>query len=119
MKQSTISLLVFGIYLAVLSLCLLFWPALFLHLGFESAPMPWVAITGYLLGLLAFFYFMAVVSANSVFYSWTVFARLPLLPFSLLLVLMDAAPSVMLLLGLIDLLGAVWTAWALRHERQG
>lgn len=116
MKNSKTTILVFAYYLAIMSAILLFWPSLFLYLGFDSTPMPWVAICGYLIGILSFLYFMAAHSGNRQFYSWTVAGRVPLIVFSLVLVAMGLAPPVMILLGLVDTLGAIWTAWALRCD---
>lgn len=117
MKDSTLSMKVFGGYLAVLSFFLLFWPSLFLHLGFENVSNPWVPTLGYVVGALAFFYFMAVREKAKTFYSWTVRARLPLILFFAVLVVLDRAPPIMLLIGAFDTACALWTGFALNHER--
>jgi hypothetical protein len=118
LRNSTLSMVVFGGYLAMLSLLLLFWPTLFLQLGFANVAEPWVSLLGYMLGVLAFLYSMAIRSRATQFYAWTVMARMPLLLFALLLVARDLAPPVLLLLGAVDAGSAIWTAMALRYERR-
>ena len=117
MKDSTLSMKVFACYLAILSFILLFWPSLFLRLGFENISSPWVPTLGYIVGALAFFYFMAVRERSKNFYAWTAIARLPLLLFFTILVAFDMAPSIVLLIGFIDTGCAIWTALALKNER--
>lgn len=60
MRSSTISMAAFACYLTLLSLALLFWAALLLHLGYASVPTPWVPLLGSVVGVLAFFCAMAV-----------------------------------------------------------
>lgn len=116
MNSSRISMITYALYLAVMSGMLLFYPALFLLLGFKSVPQPWVAICGYLVGVLAFLYAMAAYAHRREFYRWTLWGRSPFILFTTLLVVMGAAPAVLILLGLVDLLGALWTGWCLRGE---
>lgn len=118
MKNSTLSMNVFAVYLAVLSFILLFWPSLLLKLGFENISNPWVPTIGYIVGALAFYFFMAARAQAKNFYAWTAAARLPLFLFFGVLVARGMAPPVMLLIGAIDTGCAAWTAIALRNERQ-
>lgn len=61
MKSSKASILTFAYYFALMSGILIFYPSLFLYLGFESITLPWVTICGYLIGVLSYLYFMAAV----------------------------------------------------------
>ena len=108
---------VFAVYLATLSLLLLFWPSFFLKLGFENVSNPWVPTLGYVVGALAFFYFMAIRENAKNFYAWTVMARLPLILFFIALVALGIAPPIMLLIGVFDTGCAIWTGLALKHEQ--
>jgi hypothetical protein len=117
LKDSTLSMKVFAVYLSILSGMLLFWPSGFLLLGFENVSNPWVPTLGYIVGALAFFYFMAIRENAINFYAWTTYARFPLIIFFLALVVSGKAPPIMLLVGLIDTGCAVWTSIALKHER--
>jgi len=116
MRNSRLSMQVFAIYLASLSLLLIVYPEAFLLLGFGDVSGPFVPTLGYVLGALAFFYFSAIRENARHFYRWTVYARLPLLPFFVLLVILKTAPPIMLLIGAWDTLCAIWTGYALRHE---
>lgn len=107
---------VFATYLASLSFLLLFWPSLFLKLGFANVSNPWVPTLGYVVGALAYFYFLAVRENAKNFYAWTVRARLPLILFFIVLVALDKAPPIMLLIGVIDTSCAIWTGLALKLE---
>ena len=116
MKNSTLSMKVFATYLAILSFLLLFWPSLFLKLGFENVSNPWVPTLGYVVGALSYFYFMAIRENAKNFYVWTVRARLPLILFFIVLVALAKAPPIMLLIGAFDTGCAIWTGRALKHE---
>jgi len=119
MKKSSLSLLVFAAYMAALSASFLLFPNPFITLfGFDETHEVWIRIAGYLLGVLAFFYVMAVREAAAAFYRWTVQARLLTLPLFLSFVLLDIAPPVLLLFGLIDAVSAIWTLLTLRYERK-
>jgi len=111
-----LSMKVFAGYLATLSALLLFWPSLFLKLGFENIANPWVPTLGYVVGALAFFYFMAIRENAKNFYAWTARARLPLVLFFVVLVALGKAPLIMLLIGAFDTGCALWTGHALKHE---
>jgi hypothetical protein len=121
LKDSTLSMKVFAVYLSILSGLLLFWPSIFLLLGFDNVSTPWVPTLGYIVGALAFFYFMAVRENAKNVYAWTTYARFPLVLFFVVLVASGKAPPIMLLVGLIDTGCAIWTSIALKHEqtRQG
>jgi hypothetical protein len=117
LKDSTLSMKVFAVYLSILSFLLLFWPSIFLLLGFDNVSSPWVPTLGYVIGALAFFYIMAVRENAKNVYAWTTYARFPLVLFFSALVATGKAPPIMLLVGLIDTGCAVWTSIALKHER--
>jgi hypothetical protein len=117
LKDSTLSMKVFAVYLSTLSFLLLFWPSIFLLLGFENISNPWVPTLGYVIGALAFFYFMAVRENAKNVFAWTTYARFPLVLFFAALVASGKAPPIMLLVGLIDTGCAIWTSFALKHER--
>jgi hypothetical protein len=108
---------VFAVYLSILSFLLLCWPSIFLLLGFDNVSNPWVPTLGYIVGALAFFYFMAARENAKNVYAWTTYARFPLLLFFIALVASGKAPPIMLLVGLIDTGCAIWTSIALKHER--
>ena len=111
-------MLVFAVYLAGLSLAFLFFPNPFITLfGFEETSDVWIRILGFILGVLAFYFVMAVLENATNFYNWSVYARLMTLPAFLVLVLIGIAPPVLILFGVIDAVCALWTDLALKNER--
>lgn len=117
MKRSTQSILAFSAYTGILSAFLLFYPRIFLFIGFDEVNSAWVRILGYIVGALSFFYFMAAREEAKNFYRWSVYARMPLFPFFVLLVILGIVPPVMVLIGAWDTGLAIWTGVALRRER--
>ncbi len=118
MTKSSLSILVFAIYLASLSAAFIFFPNPFIMLfGFEATTEIWIKILGFILGVLAFYFFMATVDNATNFYRWTVYARLSTLPIFLTFVVLGMAPPVLVLFGIIDAACALWTALALKYER--
>ena len=119
MKMSSISMLVFSGYLLCLGSIFLLIPnpviALF---GVPPTTEVWIRILGYILGALAFFYFMAVRENVKSFYRWSVYARLPILPTFAAFVLTGVGPPIILLFGTFDLGCAIWTWRALKNEQQ-
>ena len=61
MKQSKLSMLVFAIYMAILGMALVFFPdALVAVFKLGQPDGLWIRVSGMLLGILAFYYLMAV-----------------------------------------------------------
>jgi hypothetical protein len=117
MKHSTLSMLVFCLYMAGLAVALVAIPGPFLGLfGFSPPDGLWVRMFGLTLGILAFFYARAIRAGDLRFYSWTAQARLILLPAFTLFVVVGLAPPVLLLFGFFDTGCAIWTGLALRSE---
>lgn len=118
MKNSTLSMIVFAIYLAGLSAAFMIFPnpviALF---GFEPTDQVWIRILGFILGVLAFFYIMACREGVKNFFRWTVYSRLTVMPAYILFIVFGVAPPVVLLFAAVDLAGAIWTGFALRTEQ--
>ena len=117
MKKSTLSMIVFAIYLAGLSIAFMIFPnpviALF---GFPATDQVWIRVLGFILGVLAFFYIMACREGVTNFYRWTVYSRLTVMPVYILFILFGVAPPVVLLFAAVDLGGALWTGLALKAE---
>ena len=112
-------MLVFAAYLAALAAAFIFFPNPFITMfGFEETSEVWIRILGYILGVLAFYFIMAVLENATSFYRWSVYARLATLPAFLAFILLGIAPPVLLLFGTIDTGCAVWTLLALKYERE-
>jgi hypothetical protein len=113
-------MLIFCLYMAGLAVALVAIPGPFLGLfGFSPPDGLWVRMFGLTLGILAFFYALAIRARDLRFYRWTAAARLILLPAFTLFVLAGLAPPVLLLFGLFDTGCGVWTGLALRREERG
>ncbi len=118
MKRTSTTLLVFGVYLVGMGLGLVGLPSLVLGaLGFPATSDVWVRVVGVLASVLAFYYISAARADLRTFAQWTVPARIGVFIAFTLFVVMGLAGPVMILLGLVDLLGALWTGWALRAEK--
>jgi hypothetical protein len=110
---------IFGVYLLLLAITLLFVPNLLMQaVGAPLTTDVWVRITGMLVGLLGFYYLRAASIGLSVFYHWSVQARLSVLGFLGAFVALGLAPPIFLVVGIIDAAGAVWTWLALRRGNQ-
>jgi hypothetical protein len=119
MNRSSTSLLVFGVYLIGMGAGLVFMPNTML--GMLSLPATneiWVRVLGVVTLVLAFYYTQAARANLRSFAEWTVPARVAVFLFFTGFVLVGWVGLIMIVLGSVDLLGAVWTGWALRTERQ-
>ena len=117
MKQSTLSMLIFAIYMAILCVVFTVFPSNFAGL-FNLAPPDglWIRIFGMVMGILAFYYLMAVREGDKSFYRWTFYGRLVVLPTFAVFVVLGIAPPIVLLFGAWDTGCGIWTGIALRRE---
>ena len=100
MKQSSVSMLVFAVYMSALCVAFLFFPVPFVRFfGFATPDQLWIRIFGVVLGILGFYYVMAVREEAFRFYYWTFLGRLALLPPFLVFALVGIAPSVLVAFG--------------------
>jgi hypothetical protein len=113
------SLFVFSIYLVGLGLVLLIIPNTLIRVfGIPETNEVWVRVVGMLLLFIAFYNFQAVRKEWTDFIRWTVYTRSSVIVFFSAFVLFGLAPRVLILVGVIDLLFAIWTALALRASRE-
>jgi hypothetical protein len=117
MSKAAMSVKVFAGYLLLLGLVLVLGPNALLR-AFRMAPTGevWIRVVGMLVLVLAFYYWNAARAALTGFFRWTVAARTSVLLFFIAFVIAGLAPPILILFGVIDLAGAVWTALALRGE---
>jgi uncharacterized membrane protein len=112
------SLFVFALYLVGLGLVLLVTPnTLGRFFGFPETHEVWIRVVGMLLLFVAFYFIQVVRKEWTDFFRWTVYTRSLVIVFFIAFVLLDLAPPVLVLFGVIDLLSALWTALALRSAR--
>ena len=115
MSKAATSVLVFGIYLVVIGLGFLLAPNLPLDLlGFPTTTEPWIRVMAMLLLILAFYYIQAARNEMTAFFRLTVPGRASVIVFFIAFVVLDLAQPMLIMFGVVDLLAAIWTAWALR-----
>jgi hypothetical protein len=103
----------FGIYLLLLGAVLIVAPNFLLGL-FRIAPTAevWIRVLGMVVLFLGAYYVLGALAELQSFMRWTIPLRASVLIFFLAFVLSGLAPTPLILFGLVDLAGAVWTAWA-------
>jgi len=117
MKKSSISLFVFGLYLLGMGLGLVFMPNLVLGtLGFPITDEVWPHVVGALALVLAFYYISAARANLRSFAQWTVPTRIAVFLAFTGFMLAGWVGPMMIVLGAVDLLGALWTGSTLRAE---
>jgi uncharacterized membrane protein len=117
MSKAAKSLFVFGVYLCGLGLTLLLIPNLILQVfGAPPTNEVWIRIIGMFVLCLSFYYVQAARNELTIFIRWTVWLRVAVIFYFAALVLLVAAPKVLLLFGVIDLLSAIWTWLALKKD---
>lgn len=118
MRKTSTSLLVFGVYLLGMGLGLTLVPNLVIGtLGFPATDEIWIRVLGVVTLVLAYYYISAARADLKTFAQWTVTARIGVFIAFTAFVLLKFVGPVMILLGSVDLLGALWTGWALRAEK--
>jgi hypothetical protein len=110
MSSATLSILVFGIYLVFVGTGFLLIPNLLLPLfRFPKSDEPWIRVVGVLVLIIALFYLVAASCNLTVIYWTTVFGRTFVFLTFAGLVLAKKSQPMLLIFGIIDLSGAVWT----------
>ena len=117
MKKTSTTLLVFGIYLIGMGVGLLFTPNMVLNIfGISASDEVWPHVVGAIALVLAFYYISAARADLRAFAQWTVPARIGIFISFTAFVIAGLVGPIMILLGSVDLLGALWTRSALKAE---
>lgn len=120
MSRAALSVLVFGLYLSLVGIALIVAPnALLGLLKFPASHEVWPRVIGVLSLVLAHYYVQAARHEVVAFFRWTVSARILVWVVFSIFVLLNLAPLPLALLGAVDLIAAIWTAWALRPRSVG
>jgi hypothetical protein len=115
MSKSSLSVFVFGLYLAVLGIVLVVTPNFLLGMFFmPSTNEVWIRVVGVLVLFMAFYYIQTARKGMTGFFKLTLYTRSSLIIFFAAFVLLGLASPPLILFGVVDLLGAVWTGLALR-----
>jgi hypothetical protein len=117
MSSSAKSMLIFGIYLVGLGTFLVLTPNILLSLvGVPITNEVWIRIVGMLILFLAFFYIESARKGFTDYFRMTVITRPFVIIFFMVFILLGFVRPVLILFGIIDLVGALWTGWALRMD---
>ncbi len=110
MDAPTLSIFIWGIYVLLMGVLLLFIPGKTLTLfGHEKPKDHWVRVIGIIALSLGYFYLNAAQHEVYSFYWASIYARVAgFIAFSGLVIFKIAKPKI-ILFGLIDALGAIWT----------
>jgi len=117
-SKSALSIFVFGLYVLVLGILLMLVPNFMLRtISGSSTTEVWIRVVGLLLVCLGFYYTQAARTELADFFRWTVYTRSTVIVFFTAFVLLGFAKPQLIMFGLIDFLGAVWTGPALRFGK--
>jgi hypothetical protein len=117
MSKASKTLFVFSGYVGIVALILMVVPNTLLELlGYPPTREVWIRIVGMCFGGLAFYYALGALENLRRFIQLTVLARSLTIVFFSLLYFLGLSRPVLIVFGVIDLLGAIWTELALRRE---
>jgi hypothetical protein len=119
MSKSARSLFFYGIYIAALGAILICVPNILLKLlFFPETSEVWIRVIGVPLIVLAYYDIQAARIEDVAFFKWSVQIRIiPAFIFAAFVLLGFAGPQ-LLLFGVMELLGSLWTGLTLRSGRK-
>lgn len=118
MSKSARSVFAFSVYLFFLGTILIVIPNVLLNLfKLPETNEPWIRVVGVTILIIGFYYFHASKNEMKNFFKWTVYARSSVIIFFIIFVLLDLAPKVLILFGVLDAVAALWTHLSLRSEK--
>ena len=119
MSKTALSMFVFGIYVIVLAVTLMVIPNVLLAIfGIPATSEVWIRVVGMLVLLLGYYYIRASQNEKDMisFYRWSVHARSSVIIFFIIFVLFGLVEPILILFGVFDLAGAIWTWKTLPSE---
>ena len=115
MSKAAKSVHVFGLYLALPGLGFLLIPNVLLPLfGGPTTDQPWIRVVGVLVLALGYYYVQAARKELTEFFPVTVHVRVAVFVVFAAFVLLRLAPPTLIMFGVVDLAGAIWTQLSLR-----
>jgi hypothetical protein len=120
MNKSAFSCFAWGLYLVSAGSGFLFIPNVFLPLfGLPTTTEVWIRVIGLLVVILGYYYIHCARTNAMPFIQITVPGRIVFAIGLVVLVLLGFSAPGLLLIGIVDTFGAIWTWWALRAEQIG
>ncbi|MES1215698.1 MAG: hypothetical protein ABUT20_09280 [Bacteroidota bacterium] len=115
MNAAAKSIFYFSIYIYLVGITLIFIPNVLLKtIHLPETKEVWIRIVGVLVFLLAFYYHRSAAANTVSFFRLTIPARFFILLTFIVFVLLKLVSPVLIVFGVIDALGAMWTWLALR-----
>jgi hypothetical protein len=116
-SRAALTLKVFAVYLMLLGPCLVFVPNVFLALfGLPETTEVWIRVVGVTVLNIGIYYWYAAKSEAAPFFHASVWVRGLVFVWFVCFVVMGLAKPMLILFGLADLAGAIWTFGALRAQ---
>ena len=117
MNAASKSVYYFGFYLLLLSVALTAFPnTLLTAFQMSETNEVWIRVVGVLVFSIGIYYIFMAQSNHTLFLTITVFIRLSILLWFIVFVLISWAPPKLILFGVVDALGALWTYQALKKQ---
>lgn len=118
MSKSAVSVFTIGIFSIITGIGFLILPNLLLSiLGIPPSDEVWIRILGMMVLFIGYYYIVAARKEIKEFFNATVRVRLVCLTCFIILILTKIAYPILIIFGIIDLIGATWTALALKKEQ--
>ncbi len=115
MTPASRSVYYFGFYLLATAITLTAFPNVLLSLmQVPETTEVWIRLLGVVVFAVGLYYVFMAPANNALFNTLTVYARCSVFVFFVAFVFIDLAPVQMILFGVVDLAGALWTYSALR-----
>jgi hypothetical protein len=115
MNAAAKSVYYFGFYLLLLSVALTTFPNALLGIfQMPETSEVWIRVVGVLVFSIGIYYVVMARSNHTLFLTITVFIRLSILLWFMVFVFINWAPPMLILFGIVDALGALWTYQALK-----
>jgi uncharacterized protein YjeT (DUF2065 family) len=115
MSSAGLSLFVFGIYMILSGLGFALIPNTALGMfAMPATEEPWLRILGALMVVVGYYYIQTGRKDIRSFFSWTIQARVGVFVIFVLFYFLNWAPATLLIFSAVDLLGSIWTFFALR-----
>lgn len=110
MSAAAVSVLVFGVYIIIVGTGFSFIPNTILPLfKFPKTDEPWIRVMGIIVVVLGFYYIIAAQNDLVPFFWASIAGRFAILIGFSLLVIFKKVKPMLILFGIIDAAGAIWT----------
>ena len=119
MSRAAKSVFFFGIYVLLLGAILVVAPNVLLKIfNIPETSEVWIRVVGMLVLIIGYYYVRAAINEEGLtkFFRWTIYARSSVVVFFIVFVLLNYIKPTLILFGVFDLAGAIWTALALRSS---